>query len=147
MEEHEDRGDSGSERPDSQDTGTPIGPIDLRPVRAPQLRTPRAAGVAGILFSLLLVASFLLVRFPPIDLGDAETVKWFEDNVTSPLTLTGLYLVPLMGIAMCVMLMAGLPKLTWIGFGLWLVAGLTIYFSYGIRKSRLRQSGSPPPAA
>ena len=98
MEEHEDRGDSGSERPDTQGTGTPIGPIDLRPVRAPQLRTPRAAGVAGILFSLLLVASFLLVRFPPIDLGDAETVKWFEDNVTSPLTLTGLYLVPLMGI-------------------------------------------------
>jgi APA family basic amino acid/polyamine antiporter len=45
--------------------------------------------------------------------------------------------VPLLGIAMCVVLMAGLPLLTWIGFGLWLAAGLTIYFGYGIRKSRL----------
>ncbi len=48
-------------------------------------------------------------------------------------------LVPLLGIGMCVFLMSGLPLLTWIRFVLWLVSGLTIYFLYGIRKSRLAQ--------
>lgn len=45
---------------------------------------------------------------------------------------------PLLGIAMCLVLMAGLPLLTWIRFILWLAAGLVIYFIYGMRKSRLR---------
>jgi APA family basic amino acid/polyamine antiporter len=44
---------------------------------------------------------------------------------------------PLMGIAMCVVLMAGLPRLTWFRFIGWLAAGLVIYFLYGIKKSRL----------
>jgi basic amino acid/polyamine antiporter, APA family len=46
---------------------------------------------------------------------------------------------PLLGIAMCLVLMSGLPVLTWLRFFLWLLAGLVIYFLYGIRKSRLRQ--------
>jgi basic amino acid/polyamine antiporter, APA family len=49
--------------------------------------------------------------------------------------------VPLLGIGMCVALMYGLPALTWIRFFLWLLAGLVIYFLYGVRKSRLRQTG------
>jgi len=46
--------------------------------------------------------------------------------------------VPLLGIAMCLYLMFGLPLITWIWFGLWLLAGLVFYFSYGFWKSRLR---------
>ncbi len=46
-------------------------------------------------------------------------------------------LIPLLGIAMCIFLMSGLPLMTWIRFVLWLAAGLVIYFLYGIRKSRL----------
>jgi basic amino acid/polyamine antiporter, APA family len=45
---------------------------------------------------------------------------------------------PLLGIAMCVWLMIGLPYVTWLRFILWLAAGLVIYFFYGIRRSRLR---------
>ena len=47
-------------------------------------------------------------------------------------------LTPLLGIFMCLMLMAGLPLMTWIRFVLWLAAGLVIYFLYGMRRSRLR---------
>src|SRR5262245_5026058 len=49
-------------------------------------------------------------------------------------------LTPLLGILMCVFLMAGLPRATWIRFILWLVTGLAIYFSYSARRSRLVQN-------
>jgi basic amino acid/polyamine antiporter, APA family len=46
-------------------------------------------------------------------------------------------LVPVLGIVSCVLLMAGLPWLTWARFGVWIVVGLAIYFSYSRRHSRL----------
>jgi APA family basic amino acid/polyamine antiporter len=46
-------------------------------------------------------------------------------------------LTPLLGIAMCLFLMAGLPRATWIRFILWLVIGLVIYFTYGAHRSQL----------
>ena len=48
--------------------------------------------------------------------------------------------VPLMGIAMCVYLMLGLPWVTWIRFGVWLIAGVVLYFAYGFWKSKIRTS-------
>jgi APA family basic amino acid/polyamine antiporter len=44
---------------------------------------------------------------------------------------------PLLGIGMCLFLMSGLPRATWIRFILWLLAGLVIYFAYSRRQSRL----------
>ena len=48
--------------------------------------------------------------------------------------------VPLLGIGMCLFLMAGLPRATWIRFVLWLIAGLVIYFVYSRRQSRLAKT-------
>ncbi|MGC8763673.1 MAG: amino acid permease [Acidobacteriota bacterium] len=45
--------------------------------------------------------------------------------------------VPLLGMASCLYLMAGLPPRAWIRFGLWLAAGLALYFSYGWKRSRM----------
>jgi APA family basic amino acid/polyamine antiporter len=53
-------------------------------------------------------------------------------------------LTPLLGIAMCVFLMAGLPRATWIRFVLWLVTGLVIYFAYSARRSRLMVDSFSP---
>ncbi len=51
-------------------------------------------------------------------------------------------LVPVLGILSCVYLMMGLPGVTWVRFGVWLVIGMVIYFAYGYRKSRLGGGGS-----
>ncbi len=46
-------------------------------------------------------------------------------------------LLPILGVLSCTLLMANLPLVTWQRFGLWLIAGLVIYFSYSIHHSKL----------
>lgn len=46
-------------------------------------------------------------------------------------------LVPIIGIVFSIWLLTGLPLVTWERFGLWMLAGLAIYFAYGIRHSVL----------
>ena len=46
--------------------------------------------------------------------------------------------VPVLGVACCLYLMLGLPWITWIRFGVWLLVGLVVYYSYGYRRSGLR---------
>ena len=48
--------------------------------------------------------------------------------------------IPLLGIAMCVYLMLGLPAVTWMRFGLYLAAGFGLYFAYGFWHSHLKRS-------
>jgi hypothetical protein len=62
------------------------------------IRTPRAAAVAGIIFSVLLTATFLLVRSAlhgePDDAGD-----WLRDGGRRDSFLLALHLLPFAGIA------------------------------------------------
>jgi APA family basic amino acid/polyamine antiporter len=53
--------------------------------------------------------------------------------------------VALLGAGACVYIMKGLPLHAWERFGIWLIIGLVLYFTYGMRHSRLRgrASGSP----
>jgi APA family basic amino acid/polyamine antiporter len=44
-------------------------------------------------------------------------------------------LVPILSIACCLLLMMGLPLLTWIRFFIWLAIGLVIYFFYSRRRA------------
>jgi basic amino acid/polyamine antiporter, APA family len=45
--------------------------------------------------------------------------------------------IPVFGVLACVGLMAFLPTLTWIRFGVWTVIGAAVYFGYGMKRSRL----------
>src|SRR6266699_2551461 len=62
------------------------------------LKTPRAAAVAGIIFSVLFTASIVLIRLAlPEELSGSNTAAWLQGNTaTVSLALT---LVPFAGIA------------------------------------------------
>jgi hypothetical protein len=62
------------------------------------LRTPRAAGVAGIVFAMLFMASLLLLR-PPVAGSSASFEEWYAGHARSTLVLVGLYAIPFAGIA------------------------------------------------
>ncbi|WP_375418574.1 amino acid permease [uncultured Hymenobacter sp.] len=47
-------------------------------------------------------------------------------------------LVPILGILVCVVMMASLPWETWLRLLLWLALGMVIYYGYGRRHSKLR---------
>jgi len=49
-------------------------------------------------------------------------------------------IIPILGIISCIYLMLGLPGITWLRFGGWLILGIVIYFLYGYRKSGLRSN-------
>ena len=42
----------------------------------------------------------------------------------------------------CAYLMCVLPGVTWLRFILWMAAGLAIYLSYGVHRSRLAAEGA-----
>lgn len=52
-------------------------------------------------------------------------------------------LLPLVGLAFCLWMMASLDAVTWTVFGFWMAAGLAVYFGYGIRRSRLNDATEP----
>jgi len=53
-------------------------------------------------------------------------------------------LIPVLGLLTNLYLMAQLGVTNWLRFGIWLVVGLVIYFTFGVRHSRLnRRTGGP----
>ena len=66
-----------------------------------QLRAPRAAGVAGLLFGVLFTAAVLLLRSVPVySLTDAGIARYFADGGDRQLIVGGLYLGPFACIAL-----------------------------------------------
>ncbi|MFI5164232.1 MAG: amino acid permease [Bacteroidia bacterium] len=48
-------------------------------------------------------------------------------------------LIPVLGLIFCFYMMAQIQLSSWLGFFVWLIAGLIIYFSFGIKNSKLAQ--------
>jgi APA family basic amino acid/polyamine antiporter len=79
----------------------------------------------GTLFAFVLVCAGVLV------------LRHTRPERPRPFRCPGCPLIPLLGIAFCLYLMASLPWQTWARFVIWLVIGLVIYFTYGIKHSKL----------
>jgi hypothetical protein len=74
---------------------SPIGTI-----RRLERTAPRSAGLAGIVFSVLFVASLLLASARPSDgLDERAFVDWFHTQGVVAITFSALYLAPFAGIA------------------------------------------------
>jgi hypothetical protein len=75
-------------------TEAPIGPLQA----GSPLRTPRAAAVAGILFSVLLIAALVLLRVS-VPAHQAVPGSWLTDSRDRTAVAIALNLVPFAGIA------------------------------------------------
>jgi APA family basic amino acid/polyamine antiporter len=51
-----------------------------------------------------------------------------------------LSLIPVLGLISCLYMMCELGISNWIGFGIWLIIGLVVYFLYGYKHSKLNAS-------
>ena len=83
----------------------------------------------GTLFAFILVCAgvwIMRVRRP---------------DLTRGFTVPALPFVAIMGIIVCGAMIYGLGWTNWLRLGVWLVIGLTLYFSYGIKHSRLGVGG------
>ncbi len=79
----------------------------------------------GTLFAFVIVAAGVLI------------LRRLEPQRVRPFQCPWVPWVPLLAILACAYLMLELPWVTWLRFVVWLVIGLVIYFSYGIRRSRV----------
>jgi len=53
-----------------------------------------------------------------------------------------LSLIPVLGLISCLYMMCELGISNWIGFGIWLIIGLVVYFAYGFHNSKLGQQSA-----
>jgi basic amino acid/polyamine antiporter, APA family len=59
-------------------------------------------------------------------------------TITVLTVLRNLSLIPVLGMTSCLYLMVEIPAKSWLVFFVWMALGLVVYFSYGYRKSKLR---------
>ena len=62
-----------------------------------------------------------------------------QPDLERPFKLPFFPYIPLLGIIFCAYLMLHLSPVSWERFVIWLLAGVVIYFVYGIKKSKLRE--------
>ena len=92
--------------------------------------------ILGEMVSIGTLFAFILVC------GAVIYLRRIDSNIVRPFRVPGVPVVPVCGILFCLLLMSGLPLVTWLRLLVWLAIGLTIYFSYGRHHSSLRHSSS-----
>jgi APA family basic amino acid/polyamine antiporter len=89
-------------------------------------------GVLGEMVSIGTLFAFILVC------GAVIYLRRSDSNALRPFRVPGVPVVPVLGILFCLLLMVGLPLVTWMRLVVWLVIGMVIYVSYGRSHSKLR---------
>jgi APA family basic amino acid/polyamine antiporter len=89
--------------------------------------------ISGQLVSMSALFVYAMICFAVLQLRQTHP------EYKRPFKVPGVPFVPLLGAAACFGQMAFLPLVTWAQMGVWLVIGLFVYFSYGVRNSVLRK--------
>ena len=90
--------------------------------------------ILGEMVSIGTLFAFVLVC------GAIVYLRRSDADVHRPFRVPNVPWLPLLGILFCLLLMAGLPLVTWMRLIVWLIIGLIVYFVYGSRRSRLRHA-------
>lgn len=91
-------------------------------------------GLLGEMVSIGTLFAFVMVC------GAVLYLRRSDAGAERPFRVPGVPVVPILGILMCLALMAGLPLDTWLRLFVWMAIGIAIYFAYGRRRSVLQQS-------
>jgi APA family basic amino acid/polyamine antiporter len=94
--------------------------------------------VLGEMVSIGTLFAFILVC------GAVIYLRRSDASASRPFRAPGVPVIPILGILFCLLLMAGLPLVTWVRLFVWLVIGLIIYGGYGRSHSRLRHPERAP---
>lgn len=94
------------------------------------------AQIAGDMTSIGTLFAFVLVCLGVLIL------RYTNPEIPRPFKTPMMPFVPILGIIICVTMMAGLGKASWERLLIWLAIGLVIYFTYGIRNSVIRNRKS-----
>ncbi len=63
-------------------------------------------------------------------------------DIKRPFRTPWVPLIPILGASICLLQMVSLPLDTWLRLIIWMAIGFIIYFAYGIRKSKIRNSNN-----
>jgi basic amino acid/polyamine antiporter, APA family len=85
--------------------------------------------VIGTLFAFVLVCLGIII------------LRKTDPAISRPFRTPWVPVVPILGILVCVLLMYSLGPANWLRLIIWLIAGIVIYFSYGIKNSKLQRPG------
>ena len=95
-------------------------------------------GLLGELVSIGTLLAFVIVC------GGVIALRVQRPELARPFRTPLVPLVPILGIVVCLAMMAGLPRDTWIRLIIWMAIGLVIYFLYGKRNSRIARAEQAP---
>jgi len=116
-----------------------VNPRTQTPIRVIAASGLLMAAIAGLtpigdvaeLVNIGTLAAFFLVSVGVL------VLRYTHPNLPRPFRTPFSPLIPLLGAASCLYLMASLPLVTWLRFGVWLALGLLIYFTYSRHHSAL----------
>lgn len=113
--------------------------------QVPTINTLIVGGVVAVLSALIPLGELVnatnigtLVSFGLVNIGVLVLRRTKPDLPRTFRTLVPL--VPVLGVLMCLWLLAHLPGVTWLAFLLWSTVGLLVYFGYGRRRSALERT-------